>query len=376
MADPARRILAVSTSRGDARALRAVVKALVSAASVRVLVADIAAPFWSGLPVDITETGLDAASGPTELVEAGHRLARALMPAMREQRSDLLLLHGDRHELLPLAHAAALLAVPLVHLGGGDVTEGAFDDSIRHALTKLAHLHLCTNEQAAERIRQLGEESWRIVVTGEPALDELVAKAAAAGSRTDIEKNLGFRLSPPVGLLTYHPPTTSLDRIDAELNALLVASKRLATVVATHPSADPQADEILLAYAAAAGSREGFHVVPHLGDVFPAVLALADVVLGNSSSGVVEAASFATPVIDVGDRQQGRLRPANVLHVEGDEKELDAALTRVLDPSFRAALVGLVNPYGDGHAAERAASAIAGVKLDGLLRKRFANRTR
>lgn len=365
-----RQILAVSSSRGDARALGRIVEALDADAAVRVLVADVAEPFWAH-PVVVAPTGMDHATTAADLVSAGHRLAAAVVDEVSSRRPDLLLLHGDRHELLPVAHAAVLLGLPLVHLGGGDLTEGAFDDSIRHALTKLAHLHLCTTEAAARRVRGLGEEEWRVVVTGEPALDGIAEAARAVGGRAEIERHLGFTLGRPLGILTYHPPTSTPERMATELSALVCGSSALATIVATHPAVEPGAPWIVAALDSAAAAREGFHVVPRLGDLYPALLAEADVVLGNSSSGIVEAASFGTPVIDIGDRQRGRLRPDNVDHVAGGTAEVADAIARALSPGRREGLSGRPNPYGDGHAAERAARAILDAPLERLLRKRF-----
>jgi UDP-hydrolysing UDP-N-acetyl-D-glucosamine 2-epimerase len=253
------------------------------------------------------------------------------------------------------------------------VTEGAFDDSVRHAVTKLAHLHLCNAEPYAARIRGMGEEPWRVRVTGDPAIDRL-PRLARQWSLDDLGAFAGIDIHRPFGLLTYHPPTLTPDRLGDELESLMHGAEGLATVIATYPCADPGAAEILDRLRRWAKGRDGVALVESLGDRYPAALANADVVLGNSSSGLVETPAFGVPTVNVGDRQRGRARAANVIDVPGDAATVASAIDRALDPKFRAAVASVANPYGDGHAAERVVEALLGAPLDRLLTKRFCNR--
>ncbi len=284
-------------------------------------------------------------------------------------RPDLLVLLGDRYELLGVAQSALVLRIPIVHLHGGDVTEGAFDDSVRHAVTKLASLHCCATRLAARRITSMGEEPWRVHVTGAPALDGLRARA---DEWTDARWHdaIGGAPAHPFGVLTFHPPTIAPQRADALLDALLDACARLGTVVATFPGADPGARGIVERLRRFATVHPDVRLVPSLGAAYVPVVAAADVVLGNSSSGIVEVPTFGVPVVNVGDRQDGRQRAAAVLDAP-DPESVSSALERALDPGFRIALAGRTNPYGDGHASERIVDVLAEAPLPDLLAKRF-----
>ena len=319
------------------------------------------------VPIDARLTADDS---PVGLLAAARREAEGVAGVLDATRPDLLVLLGDRYELLGVAQAALLLRVPIVHLHGGDVTEGAFDDSIRHAITKLASLHCCATELAACRVRSMGEEPWRIHVTGAPALDGLAARAAATPPSV-WQEAIGGPPRHPFGVLTFHPPTIAPDRSLAELDAVLAASARLATVVATLPGADPGARAVIERLHEFAPSHPDFRIVASLGASYAPTVAHADVVIGNSSSGIVEVPTFGVPVVNVGDRQEGRERPAAVLDARTPDR-VDAALTRALDPAFRARLEGRPNPYGDGHASERIVAVLAETTLSGLLAKRFA----
>lgn len=318
------------------------------------------------VPIDAGLTADDSATG---LLAAARREAAGVAEVLDAMRPDLLVVLGDRYELLGVAQAALLFRVPIVHLHGGDVTEGAFDDSVRHAITKLASLHCCATELAARRIRSLGEEPWRVHVTGAPALDGLLARVAAT-PESEWHDAIGGAPGRPFGVLTFHPPTIAPGRAQAELDALLDACRALGTVVATYPGADPGAQAVLDRLRAFAPTHPDFRLVPSLGAAYASVVAASDVVLGNSSSGIVEVATFGVPVVNVGDRQDGRERPAAVIDAP-EAAAVRAAVDRALDPGFRASLAGRANPYGDGHASARIAAVLAETPLGGLLAKRF-----
>ncbi|HEY6396035.1 MAG TPA: UDP-N-acetylglucosamine 2-epimerase [Solirubrobacteraceae bacterium] len=320
----------------------------------------------------VFETGLDRTDTPQSLLTYATRCGAEVGIVLSEQHPDLLMVVGDRFELLPVATAALLNGVPIVHLSGGEITAGVIDDSVRHAVTKLAHLHLCATEEYAARVRSLGEEPWRVQVTGEPSIDRLAGEAQAI-DREQLEKRLGLALVPPVGILTYHAPTLNPERLVDELSACFAATEPLRTVVITHPGPDPGAWAIRERLRSFANAREGALLVETLGALFAPLLATADVMIGNSSSGIIEAATFGLPVVNVGDRQQGRTRPEGVIDVPGDPARALAAVQRALDPGYRGRLYGLPNPYGDGHAVDRVLTAIVEAPLDRLLRKRFVD---
>ena len=322
---------------------------------------------------DRVDTGLDDDT-PEAIGRALGTAVREFTAALARRRPDVLVVLGDRWEMLAAALAALPLAVPVAHLHGGEVTEGVIDEQIRHALTKLSHLHFAATEPYARRIRQMGEEPWRVHVTGAPGLDRF--RTMTYLSRDELRARLGVPLTAPTLLVTYHPVTLALDRTEAELAALLAALEAVdAELIVTYPGADAASGRVIDALRAFAARRPHVHLATSLGDeVYASLLRVVDAMAGNSSSGVIEAASFALPAVNVGDRQRGRLRPPNVIDVGSSRDEMLAGIRRALDPSFRGGLGGLRNPYGDGYAAPRIAQALRTVELGpALVVKRFVD---
>jgi UDP-hydrolysing UDP-N-acetyl-D-glucosamine 2-epimerase len=248
------------------------------------------------------------------------------------ERLDLLVLLGDRLEMLAAATAALPFALPVVHIHGGEITEGAIDEQARHAITKLAHLHFAAAEPYARRILQMGEEPWRVHCVGAPGLDRLAALATLP--RAEVAARLGLALRRPTLLVSFHPVT--LEHADTarqvdELAAALAAVD--GDVVISYPGADTAHRAIVERWTALASSRPGTRLAASLGeDVYASLLREADVMVGNSSSGIIEAGSFALPVVNVGTRQQGRLRGPNVVDVGHRRDEIAAGLARALRP--------------------------------------------
>ena len=291
--------------------------------------------------------------------------------AFDRSRPDLLVVLGDRFDMLAAGIAALPLAIPLAHVHGGESTEGAIDEAIRHSLTKLSHLHFAATEESARRIVQLGEEPWRVVVSGAPALDVARGFEPLPGEAL---AELGLRLDGPTLIVTYHPVTLQHARATEEVDAVLAAvdESGLAAVL-TYPNADTGHGAVIEAIERFAASADRYTLVRNLGtDAYFTLLGRAAAMVGNSSSGIIEAASFGLPVVDVGIRQQGRIRARNVVHADSDRGSIGAALRRALSPEFRESLAGLENPYGDGSASERIVERLATVPLDQkLLVKRF-----
>jgi UDP-hydrolysing UDP-N-acetyl-D-glucosamine 2-epimerase len=287
-------------------------------------------------------------------------------------KPDLLILYGDRLELLPIATAALITDTPTAHLCGGDLTEGAIDDRVRHSVTKLAHLHFPSSARSAERILQMGEEPWRVHVAGDPALDHFVRGGQAGDA--ELAEVLGFVPDERTVLVTLHPTTMEAAQVPAEAAALTTALlAHDGRVVVTAPAPDPGADAIRAAMERLRSARAGVVFVESLGSRrYRAVMKRVGAMVGNSSSGLNEAPCVPLPVVNVGRRQAGRDRAANVIDVEPDAAAICAALARALSPSFRAALVGLESPYGDGHAAARILAQLVSLPTrERLLGKRF-----
>ncbi len=267
-------------------------------------------------------------------------------------RPDLLLLIADRYEMLAAAAAALALRIPIAHIEGGDVSEGAIDQAVRDALTKMAHLHFTPTESACRRVLAMGEEEWRVHRTGAPSLDHL--RRSRLPERAQLERQLGLDLGEPPLVVAMHPVTLAEDTT-AEAEALFAALAKVRVPIAfCFPNADAGGRRLV------ARAREFCRAHPRARlfvNLEPAsywgLLRCAAALVGNSSSGIMEAASLRLPVVNVGTRQDGRERAANVIDAEASPTAIAAALARALTPTFRAGLEGLRNPYGDGHAAER-----------------------
>ena len=294
--------------------------------------------------------------------------------AFARQQPDVLLVLGDRYDMHAAALAALPMRIPVAHIHGGDLTFGAIDDALRHCITKLSHIHFPATEKSAARIRQMGEEPWRITVSGAPGLDNLAALPRA--SLADFAQRRGLPITAPPLLVTFHPVTLEHDRTGWHIAELLAALASFPQpILFTLPNADTGHQSIIRAIREFAAARANVFIVANLGtaDYFSA-MSWAAAMVGNSSSGIIEAASFALPVVNIGNRQAGRERAANVIDCAQDREAVSAAIRRALDPAFRASLAGLRNPYGDGHAAERIVSRLKAIKLgDKVLVKKFAD---
>ena len=292
--------------------------------------------------------------------------------AYARQRLDLVVVLGDRFEMLSAAVAALPFALPVAHIHGGEASEGAMDNQIRHAITKLAHLHFASAPEHARRLAAMGEEAWRIHTVGAPGLDRL--RAFTPMSRADVATALRLPPAGPWLLVTFHPVTLEYGDTAAHVDELLAALEKVddATLVVTYPNADTTGRVVIDRIEELAARSPRVRLARSLGDrLYLSLLAHADAMVGNSSSGLIEAPSFALPVVNVGSRQRGRLRAANVVDVEPRRDEILHAIHAALAPAFRRPPEGLANPYGDGHAAARIVKVLREAVLDArMIQKR------
>ncbi len=287
-------------------------------------------------------------------------------------RPDILLVLGDRFEMHAAVVAALPFAIPVAHIHGGELTLGAIDDALRHSITKMSHLHFVATEEYARRVIQMGEEPWRVTVSGSPGLDSLLSTRPF--NREELERRYRLDLSAPFLLVTYHPVTLETEQLETQMNELLAALDEVGmSTVFTYPNADTRSRLVIQMTREYAAARPHVQVVVNLGTPgYVSAMRLAAAMVGNSSSGIIEAASFRLPVVNIGIRQQGRTRGKNVIDVGYGREEIVAGIRKALSPEFRASLADLTNPYGDGHAAERIVRRLKEVELnDQLLRKRF-----
>jgi UDP-N-acetylglucosamine 2-epimerase (non-hydrolysing)/GDP/UDP-N,N'-diacetylbacillosamine 2-epimerase (hydrolysing) len=295
----------------------------------------------------------------------------SLADALTAWRPHLLLLIADRYEMLAPASVALALRVPVAHIEGGEVSQGAIDDQVRNALTKLAHIHFTSTATARRRVIAMGEEPWRVHVAGAPSLDHL--RRSSLLDRAALEAGLGLVLTPPTLLAAYHPVTVFKDTT-AEADALFAAlGQAPGQIIFVHPNADAGSYALMERERAFAQLRGGAHIFVNLDAVtYWSLLGQVDAMVGNSSSGIMEAASFALPAVDVGIRQQGRERGRNVMDAPAESGAIVAAIKRATNAEFRKSLRGMVNPYGDGTAAKTITRVLTTVPLEDVLIKQPA----
>jgi UDP-N-acetylglucosamine 2-epimerase (non-hydrolysing)/GDP/UDP-N,N'-diacetylbacillosamine 2-epimerase (hydrolysing) len=296
--------------------------------------------------------------------------------AFAELKPEIVVLLGDRFELFSPAIAALMLQIPIAHIHGGELSEGAIDESVRHSITKMASLHFAATEIYRRRIIQMGESPHRVFNFGAPGLDQLYRSTLL--TRPQLEQELGFSLQAPVALVTYHPVTRDAGSARTQIRCLVGALKASGIrAVFTMANADAQGALInARLQTVCAQNPERFKWFPHLGHHrYLSCLTHFAVMVGNSSSGLTEAPSFCLPVVNIGDRQRGRVRAANIVDVPCTQDAILRGIKRAVSSRFRSSLHGMDNPYDrfhDGSASERIKDVLKKVCIPGdLLKKSF-----
>jgi UDP-N-acetylglucosamine 2-epimerase (non-hydrolysing)/GDP/UDP-N,N'-diacetylbacillosamine 2-epimerase (hydrolysing) len=291
--------------------------------------------------------------------------------AYRRIRPDILLLLGDRFEMLSAAVSAIPLGIVMAHIHGGELTFGATDDAIRHAISKLSHLHFVSTEPYGRRLRQMGEEPNRVFVTGSPIVDVILSEPPL--TREELESELGLPISHAL-LITYHAETLACESPQLQISKLLQALSSFHNeLIFTYPNADAGYAGIIDSIRSFVASNPRARLFFNLGRrKYHSLQRHVAAMVGNSSSGILEAPSFRLPAVNIGERQAGRLRTPNVIDVPSKPEEIEEGIRRALSPRFRADISNLRSPFGDGSAANRIVQVLKGVPLDGsFLRKGF-----
>jgi UDP-N-acetylglucosamine 2-epimerase (non-hydrolysing)/GDP/UDP-N,N'-diacetylbacillosamine 2-epimerase (hydrolysing) len=281
-------------------------------------------------------------------------------------RPDLLLLIADRYEMLAPASVAVALRIPIAHIEGGDVSLGAIDEAVRNALTKLSHVHLTTTERSRRRVIGMGEEPWRAHVVGSPSLDH-ITKGALLG-REEVERRLNISLDQTTLAIIYHPVTLCRDTL-CEADELFAALADLPQkLLFIGPNADAGSRELLQRITAFAERKSNVRFIPTIDHrTYLSLLPFLSLLIGNSSSGIMEAASFKLPAVNIGMRQSGRERARNVVDCTAERGAIARAIRRAIADTFKTSLDDLKNPYGDGHTAEKIAEILSTVDLSASL---------
>ncbi len=375
----------VTTSRADFGIFRPVLRRILEAPALRlhlIVSGSHLSPDFGMTVREIEEEGLEIkdrvkisldSDTPEAIAKAMGYATIGFAESFGCQRPDMLLVVGDRFEMHAAAAAAVPFTIPIAHIHGGETTQGAIDEVFRHSMTKFSHLHFVATEESARRVIQLGEEPWRVTVSGAPTLDNLSDFEPL--SLAELETQVGMDLTDRGFLLvTFHPVTLEYHEAGKQILELVAALDSLEhPVVFTLPNADTAGLEIRRKILQTVENQSGWVAVGSLGHRgYFSAMAYAAAMVGNSSSGLIEAPSFGLPDVNIGIRQEGRTRGLNVVDCACEREAIISATLKALAPAFRASLKGKANPYGDGRAAERIVRCLAEVALDErLLKKRF-----
>jgi len=315
---------------------------------------------------------LEPGDTPAAISATIGRVARQFGILFERMQPDLLLVLGDRYEMLPVVLTAHINRIPVAHLCGGDVTQGAIDDAIRHSITKFSQLHFVTNEESGRRVRQLGENPDHVYVVGETGIDNI--RLMKFLSREQFSGELGYEWRKHNLLVTFHPVTLG-DRLSIDhLECLLLALDELGSdygIILTFPNADAEGRAILERLQEFAAERDKVHAYPSLGRRrYLSAMHHVDAVVGNSSSGLIEAPAMPTATVNIGVRQQGRPLADSVVQCDVDRGEIVKAVKRAVAMDC----TGTTNPYGDGHATEKIIAVLDGIEdFSALTIKRFVD---
>jgi GDP/UDP-N,N'-diacetylbacillosamine 2-epimerase (hydrolysing) len=289
-----------------------------------------------------------------------------------ELKPDLLILLGDRYEILAAAQAAMILKIPIGHIHGGETTEGAIDEAIRHSVTKMSHLHFVSTALYKKRVIQLGENPERVYNLGAPGLDNI--KNIQFLTTDELEKELQIQFSKQIFVVTYHPVTLENQSPQVHLNQLFMALDEFSntSIVITLPNADPHSNIIIDSIEKFAKDRKHIKVCASLGiKKYLSLVKIANVVIGNSSSGLIEAPALKVPTVNIGNRQKGRISGPSVIHCADQSHEISQSIKKALSTEFRELTQSTESLYGDGNTSPKIFDIIKNIELEGLIFKSF-----
>ena len=327
----------------------------------------------AGFKIDAKVEMLEADNTPAAVSRSTGQGIIGCTDALHRLNPDLLVVLGDRFETFAAAVAATFLRIPVAHFHGGETTEGAFDESLRHSITKMSHFHFTATETYRRRVIQMGESPDRVFNIGAVGLDN-VAQCERL-NRTELEQQLGIEFRPQNVLVTFHPVTLEQETGAKQFDELTAALDQISDlgVIITHPNADPGGDQI------AARIKEFVHRNPDrvwsfasLGFVrYLSMLNEVDAVIGNSSSGLIEVPHFKIGTVNIGDRQRGRIAGASVIQCDPVATQILQATQRALSTEFRLSIQSENNPYGEPGGSRRAVQILADASLTEIIKKRF-----
>ena len=301
------------------------------------------------------------------------RVYEKFAPALAELKPDILVLLGDRYEIFGVAGVASIMQIPIAHIHGGETTQGAFDEAFRHSITKMSHIHFAATNEYANRIIQLGEDPSRVFNVGGPGIENI--KKLNLLNKDEFEKSIKFKLAKKNILITFHPATLENSCAREQFNELLNALDELddTNFIFTKANSDTDGDVInkMIDEYVSENSQKAV-AFASLGQLrYLSAIKFVDIVLGNSSSGLLEVPSFKKATINIGDRQKGRARASSVIDVRPFKEEILAAIKRAYSKEFEQTLKDTINPYDGGNPSKKMVKILKEIKLDGILKKKF-----
>jgi UDP-hydrolysing UDP-N-acetyl-D-glucosamine 2-epimerase len=285
---------------------------------------------------------------------------------------DILLILGDRYEIFASAATAMAMNIPIAHISGGEITEGAIDEQIRHAITKMAHIHFPGNKYYAENIRKMGEESWRIYNVGDPGIENI--KNMKFYSSEELKQYFGFKVDRETLLVTFHPVTLEINNLEYQIDNLIGALDTLnKKTIITYPNSDSGGKYIIDRLEYFKTKNKNIHVYKSLGSRrYLSTMKFCGAVVGNSSSAVVEAPYLKIPAVDIGNRQKGRLKAENIISCGYDKEEIIKAVNRALSDKFREIAKNTKSLYGDGNTSKEIVDILRKIEIgEKLLKKKL-----
>lgn len=321
-------------------------------------------PIWKEIPVESKLS--DMVRIP---IEMGNLMIH-LSEIFAESRPDVLLLLGDRYEMLAAASVATGMQLPIAHISGGESTEGAMDEQIRHAITKMAHIHFPGASAYADNIRKMGEESWRIFDVGDPGIENI--KIIKIEEKADLEDELGLKIDRRTLLITYHPVTLELSALGWQMDNLINAlSNYTGSMIVTYPNSDNGSELIIRKWKEFAKRKKTVRLVQNLGSVrYISVMKYCGAIIGNSSSAIVEAPFMKVPVVNIGNRQQGRIMADSIICCGYSQQEIEDSIERALSIEFAEVVKNSKSLYGQGNTSEKIVEVLEKIKVDEKLLKK------
>lgn len=308
----------------------------------------------------------------TRIPEEMGNLIFQLSAAFIEKRPDILVLIGDRYEMLGAAVTAVGMRIPIAHISGGESTEGAIDEQIRHAITKMAHIHFPGATVYADNIRKMGEEAWRVFDVGDPGIESI--KSIHKMPKAVLENELKITIDKNTLLVTYHPVTLEIEELQDQIDNLIQAlSNYKGSIVITYPNSDEESKRIIRKWEKFAEEKESVCLIQSLGSTrYISLMSYCGAVVGNSSSAIIEAPFLKTPVVNIGNRQKGRLMADSIICCGYGQKEIEDAIEKALSDEFREIARQSKSLYGEGNTSREIVKILEEIEIgEKLLKKKL-----